>query len=101
MEATSPSISRPSLRSELQQCAAANGHTSANALPHVLPQAVLPRCAPQKWLLGQKALVTGASSGIGRAIAIALGEAGARARDERLLTEQPLLRCAAGQHGLR
>jgi len=77
MEATSPSISRPSLRSELQQCAAANGHTSANALPHVLPQAVLPRCAPQKWLLGQKALVTGASSGIGRAIAIALGEAGA------------------------
>jgi glucose 1-dehydrogenase len=41
------------------------------------PQAVMPRCAPQRWLEGQKALVTGASSGIGRAIAIALGEAGA------------------------
>ena len=77
MEATSPNMSRPSLRSDLQQCAAANGHASADAFPHVLPQAVLPRCAPQKWLLGQKALVTGASSGIGRAIAIALGEAGA------------------------
>jgi glucose 1-dehydrogenase len=37
----------------------------------------MPRCAPQQVLLGQKALVTGASSGIGRAIAIALGEAGA------------------------
>jgi glucose 1-dehydrogenase len=37
----------------------------------------MPRCPPQPWLLGQKALVTGASSGIGRAIAIALGEAGA------------------------
>jgi len=37
----------------------------------------MPRCAPQKWLAGQKALVTGASSGIGRAIAVALGEAGA------------------------
>jgi glucose 1-dehydrogenase len=42
-----------------------------------LPAAVMPRCAPQKVLLGQKALVTGASSGIGRAIAVALGEAGA------------------------
>jgi len=31
----------------------------------------------EKWLQGQKALVTGASSGIGRAVAIALGEAGA------------------------
>jgi glucose 1-dehydrogenase len=41
------------------------------------PQAVMPRCAPQRWLEGQKALVTGASSGIGRAIAIARGEGGA------------------------
>jgi glucose 1-dehydrogenase len=42
-----------------------------------LPQPVMPKLPPQKLLLGQKALVTGASSGIGRAIAIALGEAGA------------------------
>jgi glucose 1-dehydrogenase len=37
----------------------------------------MPRVPPQKLLLGQKALVTGASSGIGRAIALSLGEAGA------------------------
>lgn len=42
-----------------------------------LPEPVMPRVPPQKLLLGQKALVTGASSGIGRAIALALGEAGA------------------------
>ena len=34
------------------------------------------RTAPQ-WLAGQKALVTGANSGIGRAVAIALGQADA------------------------
>jgi glucose 1-dehydrogenase len=42
-----------------------------------LPTPVIPKLPAQKLLLGQKALVTGASSGIGRAIAIALGEAGA------------------------
>ena len=42
-----------------------------------LPAPVMPSVAPQKMLLGQKALVTGASSGIGRAIALSLGEAGA------------------------
>lgn len=42
-----------------------------------LPDPVMPRCPPQKLLLGQKALVTGASSGIGRAIAVSLGDAGA------------------------
>ncbi len=42
-----------------------------------LPDPVMPRVPPQKLLLGQKALVTGASSGIGRAIALSLGEAGA------------------------
>lgn len=42
-----------------------------------LPKTVMPRVPPQKLLLGQKALVTGASSGIGKAIALSLGEAGA------------------------
>ena len=41
------------------------------------PEAPLPACPVLKLLAGQKALVTGASSGIGKAIAIALGEAGA------------------------
>lgn len=36
-----------------------------------------PSLAPQKILTRQKALVTGANSGIGRSVAIALGEAGA------------------------
>ena len=42
-----------------------------------LPKPVMPQVPPQKLLLGQTALVTGASSGIGRAIARALGDAGA------------------------
>ncbi len=37
----------------------------------------LPKCETLKLLKGQKALVTGGSSGIGKAVAIALGEAGA------------------------
>src|SRR5262249_14906579 len=49
---------------------------SRNCYSH-LPTPVMPRVPPQKLLLGQKALVTGASSGIGRAIALALGDAGA------------------------
>src|SRR6266849_9552032 len=42
-----------------------------------LPKPVMPHVPPQKLLLGQKALVTGASSGIGKAIALSLGDAGA------------------------
>ncbi|MBI4718524.1 MAG: SDR family oxidoreductase [Planctomycetes bacterium] len=43
----------------------------------VLPDVVMPACPILKILKGQKAIVTGASSGIGKAIAIALGHAGA------------------------
>lgn len=42
-----------------------------------LPQPVTPDCPVPKILKGQKALVTGANSGIGKAVAIALGQAGA------------------------
>jgi glucose 1-dehydrogenase len=42
-----------------------------------LPTPVMPRCPVQRTLVGQVALVTGASSGIGRAIAVTLGQAGA------------------------
>jgi glucose 1-dehydrogenase len=42
-----------------------------------LPPVVMPRCEMRRILSGQKALVTGASSGIGKAVAIALGGAGA------------------------
>ena len=45
--------------------------------PSHLPRPVMPQCPPQHMLQGQKALVTGAGSGIGRAIALALGQAGA------------------------
>jgi glucose 1-dehydrogenase len=42
-----------------------------------LPKVVLPECSAERIIKGQKALVTGANSGIGKAIAIALGQAGA------------------------
>jgi len=41
------------------------------------PKAVTPECKIPRILEGQKALVTGANSGIGKAVAIALGQAGA------------------------
>jgi glucose 1-dehydrogenase len=41
------------------------------------PDASAPACDVAKTLVGQKAIVTGANSGIGRAIALALGHAGA------------------------
>jgi glucose 1-dehydrogenase len=42
-----------------------------------LPEAVQPSVTVVRSLVGQKAIVTGANSGIGRAVAIALGHAGA------------------------
>jgi len=42
-----------------------------------LPDVVMPRCADLEFLAGQKALVTGANSGIGRGIAVELARAGA------------------------
>lgn len=42
-----------------------------------LPDVVMPACPIRKVLKGQKALVTGANSGIGKGIAIALAHAGA------------------------
>jgi glucose 1-dehydrogenase len=41
------------------------------------PEVVMPECPAEKILRGQKALVTGANSGIGKAVAVALGKAGA------------------------
>jgi len=44
---------------------------------HAVPEPTLPACPIVKAIPGQKALVTGGSSGIGKAVAIALGHAGA------------------------
>src|SRR3954447_15257949 len=46
-------------------------------MPEQLPAIHQPRCEERKVLKGQKALVTGANSGIGKAVAIALCRAGA------------------------
>jgi glucose 1-dehydrogenase len=46
-------------------------------MPDPLPDVVMPACPIRKVLKGQKALVTGANSGIGRGIALALAHAGA------------------------
>lgn len=50
---------------------------TATALEDPLPEVVMPACPIRKVLKGQKALVTGANSGIGKGIAIALAHAGA------------------------
>ena len=45
--------------------------------PEKFPRVIMPQCSTERILRGQKALVTGANSGIGKAIAIGLGQAGA------------------------
>jgi glucose 1-dehydrogenase len=50
---------------------------AALAEQEALPEVVMPTCPIRKVLKGQKALVTGANSGIGKGIAIALAQAGA------------------------
>jgi len=44
---------------------------------NTLPEVVMPTCTVPQVLKGQKALVTGANSGIGQGVALALGRAGA------------------------
>ena len=65
-----------------------------------LPPVVMPACPIDRKLLGQKALVTGASSGIGKGIAIGLGHAGAdvvvnyiRGEDEAQAIVEEVKRC--------
>jgi len=54
-----------------------NSATIRDLMPADLPEVVLPRCEVRPILKGQKAIVTGASSGIGKAIAVGLCAAGA------------------------
>jgi glucose 1-dehydrogenase len=54
-----------------------NSATIRDLMPDQLPEVVMPACEARPILKGQTAIVTGASSGIGRAIASAICAAGA------------------------
>src|SRR4051794_36142183 len=54
-----------------------NSKAVREVMPEQLPAVHMPACDVRPVLKGQKALITGANSGIGRAVAIALGRAGA------------------------
>jgi glucose 1-dehydrogenase len=71
--------------------------------PADLPLPVIPKLAPQPFLVGQKAIVTGASSGIGRAVALALGQAGADVAINFIAGEDKAEEAAAQirEHGVR
>lgn len=62
----------------------------AAPLPTLL-EALLPSDQPLPLLRGQKAIVTGASSGIGKAVAVSLGAAGAEVVVNYVGSEQPAL----------
>ena len=71
-------------------------------IKETFPEPVMPACSVLKLLRGQKALVTGASSGIGKAVAIALGHAGAdvlvnyvSGPDDAEAVAQEIRRCGA------
>jgi glucose 1-dehydrogenase len=73
-----------------------------------LPPVVMPSCPIEKKLKGQKALVTGASSGIGRGIAVGLGHAGAdvvvnyrSGEEEALEAVEEIKRCGTKSYAHR
>jgi len=73
-----------------------------------LPEAVMPACSVVRNLSGQKAIVTGANSGIGKAIAIALGHAGADVlvnyvsrEEEAARVVEEIRRCGANAIAMR
>jgi glucose 1-dehydrogenase len=71
-------MSKPRKQKSSSSSVRAQGSLSRRYLrKHGWPEVPLPHCQPSSILQGQHALVTGANSGIGRKIALALAQAGA------------------------